>query len=85
MSETIQKIKDLFISRLKIKISPDQINEETTLFGPDSLGLDSIDVLELVVGIKKEFGIEIVDKDVAKEVFISVGTMARFIEENKSK
>jgi acyl carrier protein len=83
MADTIQKLKELLITRLKLKISSDQITEDTQLFGPDGLGLDSIDVLELVIGIKKEFGVEITDRQTAEKVFASVGTIVRFIEDSK--
>ncbi len=83
MSDTLQRLKDLLIKRLKLKVTPEQINEDTQLFGPDGLGLDSIDVLELVVGIKKEFDVEIVDRQTAEKVFTSVGAVVVFIEEKK--
>ena len=83
MSDTLQRLKDLLIKRLKLKVTPEQINEDTQLFGPGGLGLDSIDVLELVVGIKKEFGVEIVDRQTAEKVFTSVGAVVGFIEEKK--
>jgi len=83
MSETLQRLKELMITRLKLKITPDQLGEETQLFGPDGLGLDSIDVLELVVGIKKEFGVEIADRQTAEKVFTSLGAIVRFIEEKR--
>ena len=83
MSDTLQRLKELLIKRLKLKVTPEQINEDTQLFGPDGLGLDSIDVLELVVGIKKEFGVEIVDRQTAEKIFTSVGAVAGFIEEKK--
>lgn len=83
MSETLQKLKELMISRLKLKIAPDRINDDTQLFGPDGLGLDSIDVLELVIGIKKEFGVEIADRQTAEKVFTSVGTIVNYIDEKR--
>lgn len=83
MSDTLQKLKDLLIGRLKLNVAPDQITAETTLFGDNSLGFDSIDVLELVVGIKKEFGVEIADRKVAEQVFTSVGAIVEYIEKNK--
>ncbi len=83
MSETLQKLKELLIKRLKLKVTAEQISEETQLFGPGGLGLDSIDVLELVVGIKKEFGVEIADRQTAERVFTSVGSIVRFIEEKR--
>jgi len=83
MSETVEKLKELFITRLKLEVDPAEITGEKQLFGPDGLDLDSIDVLELVVAIKKEFGVEIADRQVAEKVFITVGTVARFIDENR--
>ncbi len=83
MSDTIQKLKDMLITRLRLKVDADKITEDTQLFGPEGLGLDSIDVLELVVGIKKEFGIEITDRLTAEKVFTSVGSITRYIEEKR--
>lgn len=83
MSDIIQKLKELLVTRLKLKIGVDKIKEETPLFGPDSLGLDSIDVLEMVIVIKKEFGVEIMDREASEIIFKSVGSIARYIEENK--
>ncbi len=83
MSDTMQKLKEMLIARLKLKMGADQLDEQTQLFGPDGLGLDSIDVLELVIGIKKEFGVEIADRQTAEKIFTSVGAIARHIEENR--
>jgi acyl carrier protein len=83
MQEIIQKLKELLITRLKLKLTTEQISEETQLFGPDGLGLDSIDVLELVIGIRKEFGVEIADRQTAEKIFITIGSIARFIEEKR--
>ncbi|MBI5026550.1 MAG: acyl carrier protein [Nitrospirae bacterium] len=83
MSEIVQKLKELMITRLKLKVGADEINEDTQLFGTDGLGLDSIDVLELVVGIKREFGVDITDKETAQKVFTSVGNIAKYIQENR--
>ncbi|MEW6419141.1 MAG: phosphopantetheine-binding protein [Nitrospirota bacterium] len=80
MSDTLQKLKELLVTRLKLKIGVDEIKEDTQLFGPNGLGLDSIDMLELIVGIKKEFGVEIMDRETAEKVFTSVGTIATYIE-----
>ena len=83
MQDIIQKVRELLINRLKLKVAPEQITEETQFFGPDGLGLDSIDVLELVIGIRKEFGVEITDRATAEKVFITVGSVVRFIEEKR--
>lgn len=81
--DTLHKLRELFTDRLKLKISPDEIKEETNIFGAGGLGLDSIDILELIVGIKKEFGVEIADREVAEKVFTTVGSVAQYIEANK--
>ncbi len=83
MHDVMQKLRDLFIDRLKLKISPDDIKEDTNIFGADGLGLDSIDILELIVGIKKEFGVEISDREVAEKVFTNVGSVIQYIEANR--
>ena len=83
MKDTLTILRNLFISKLKLKMSPDDIKEETPIFGAEGLGLDSIDILELIVGIKKEFGVEIADREVAEKVFITVGSVAQYIESNK--
>ncbi|GJQ49114.1 MAG: acyl carrier protein [Candidatus Kuenenia stuttgartiensis] len=83
MHDTIQKLKELLVTKLKLKIGVDQIKEDTLLFGSNSLGLDSIDVLELIIAIKKEFGVEIMDRETSEQVFTSVGAIARYIDENK--
>jgi acyl carrier protein len=83
MSDTVERLKNLFSSRLKLEIGPERITADTVLFGTNGLGLDSLDVLELIVGIKKEFGVEIADRATAERVFTSIGTIAAYIEENK--
>ena len=83
MQETLDTLRHLFISKLKLKISPDEIKEDTPIFGADGLDLDSIDILELIVGIKKEFGVEIADRKVAEKVFITIGSIVQYIESNR--
>ncbi len=83
MQDTLDTLRNLFISKLKLKISPDEIKEDTPLFGTEGLDLDSIDILELIVGIKKEFGVEIADRKVAEKVFITIGSIVQYIESNR--
>lgn len=83
MSETVDRLKDLLVTRLRLTGEAGGITEDTPFFGPDGLGLDSIDVLELIVGIKKEFGVDIEDREIAEKVFVSVGILANYIEENR--
>ncbi len=78
----IEKIKQLIIQRLKlVDMTPEMIENDAALFG-EGLGLDSIDALELVLGLEKEFGVIIPDAEVGKRVFQSVNTVAQYVLEN---
>ena len=80
----IDKIKQLIIGRLKlVDMTPEMIEDDAPLFG-EGLGLDSIDALELVLGMEKEFGVVIPDAEVGKKVFQSVRTMAQYVLENQA-
>ena len=76
------KVKDLIIRRLKLRIDRKTIKDDAPLFG-EGLGLDSIDALELVVGLEQEFGISIPDEDVGREAFASVNALAAYINKTK--
>ena len=81
----IEKIKQLIITRLKLAdMTPEMIENNAPLFG-EGLGLDSIDALELVLGLEKEFGVIIPDAEVGKKVFQSVTTMAQYVLEQQGK
>ncbi len=83
--EMIEKMKRLIITRLKlVEMTPEMIDPEAPLFG-EGLGLDSIDALELVLGLEKEFGVVIPDAEVGKKVFQSVTTMAEYVLEHQVK
>ena len=60
------RVKSLIVRQLKLEIDPATIKDDAPLFGddPSGLGLDSIDALELVLGIEKEFGIKVQDEEV---------------------
>jgi len=82
-NELIEKIKNLIIKRLKlVEMTPEMIETDAPLFG-EGLGLDSIDALELVLGLEKEFGVIIPDAEVGRKVFQSVKTMAQYISEQQ--
>lgn len=67
--------------QLKLEIDPASIQDAAPLFGDatQGLGLDSIDALELVLGVEKEFGIKIQDEEVGVKAFASVDALCEFI------
>jgi acyl carrier protein len=71
-------IKQAIVSSLRLPIPPEDIGDATPLFG-EGLGLDSIDVLELVLEIERTFGVAITDEETGKRVLRSVDTIAEFI------
>ena len=74
-----RKVKELIIERLQLEgMSPDEIDAAAPLFG-DGLGLDSIDALELVIGIEKTFGVRIQDEEVGAKAFASVEALVEFL------
>jgi acyl carrier protein len=73
-------LKRLIVESLNLDgLTPDRIADDAPLFG-EGLGLDSVDALELVVALEKEYGISIQSHEVDRKVFASVGTLADFIE-----
>jgi len=74
------RIKHLLVDALHLEgLVPAKIEDDAPLFG-EGLGLDSVDALELVVALEKEFGIRVQNHEVGKEAFASVGALASFIE-----
>jgi acyl carrier protein len=84
---------EALIAELKIKIidtlslldvAPEDIGDDDLLVGGD-LGIDSIDVLELVLMLEKDYGVKIESKDVGVQAFASVRALAGFVGENRLK
>jgi acyl carrier protein len=80
MDDIVQRIRQLLATRLKLAKAVDEISDDTPLFAPTGLGLDSIDALELVLGLEKEFGVVVEDRAVAIRVLASIRTIAEFIQ-----
>jgi acyl carrier protein len=85
MSETELKsrIKSMMVENLMLKMAPEDIGDDTPLFSPEGLALDSIDALELAVAIEKNFGVATPNAEVAREAFVSVNTIAAYITAKK--
>lgn len=85
MDELIETLKAQIIEALNFEdMKPSDIDADAPLFG-DGLGLDSIDALELIVLMERNYGIKLSDPKMGKEIFRSVRTMADYIEANRTK
>jgi acyl carrier protein len=83
MEELIEKLKVQIIEQLNLEdMEPEDIDAEESLFG-EGLGLDSIDALELIVLLEKEYGIKIQNPKEGQKIFFSIKTIAEFIKENQ--
>ncbi|WP_367915439.1 phosphopantetheine-binding protein [Leadbetterella sp. DM7] len=80
-----QEIKEKIIAALNLEdVTAADINDDDALFG-DGLGLDSIDALELIVMLDKDYGIKLSDPKEGRNIFRSVNTMAAYIAEHRTK
>jgi acyl carrier protein len=83
-SDLRAQIKEMLIKNLMLQVTPEQIGNELPLFGPDGLGLDSIDALELVVSMEKTFGVGVPNSDVAGKALRTVNTIHDYILEKRA-
>ena len=85
MEELILELKKQIIEVLNLEeMKPEDIDAEAPLFG-SGLGLDSIDALELIVLMEKQYGIKLKDPKEGKEIFKSVATMAEYIAQHRTR
>lgn len=75
-----EQIKNLMVENLMLQVGPGEIKDDLPLFGPGSLGLDSVDALQLVVALDKHFGLKIRDPEAAKEILQNVNTIAEAVQ-----
>ncbi len=83
MEDIILRLKEQIIEQLNLEdMEPEDIDADEPLFG-SGLGLDSIDALELIVLLEKEYGIKIKNPKDGQKIFFSITTMAEYIKENQ--
>jgi acyl carrier protein len=70
------EIKQMLVENCMLQIPPEQITNEQALFGPGSLGLDSVDALQLVVALDKNYGLKVPDPEAARKILHSIDSMA---------
>jgi acyl carrier protein len=84
--ELKQQLKQQIITFLNLTdITPESIQDDKPLFGDEGLGLDSIDSLELIVLLNREYGIVIKDLKDGRKVLVNVNTMVDYIETHRTK
>jgi len=85
-AELKQQLKKQVITFLNLtSMEPDDIKDDEPLFGDNGLGLDSIDSLELIVLLNREYGITIKDPKEGRKILVDINTMVAYIEKNRTK
>ena len=77
-------IKTMMVESLMLKVTKDEIRDDMPLFGLEGLGLDSIDALELVVGLEKHFGVKVPNSEAAKQALASVNALHDYVIANRA-
>lgn len=75
------RIKSLMVENLMLQVTPSEIADDLPLFGPGSLGLDSVDALQLVVALDKHYGLKIRDPEAAKDILRNVDSIVQAVQE----
>jgi len=75
-----ERIKNMMVENLMLQVPAAEIADDQPLFGPGSLGLDSVDALQLVVALDKNFGLKIPDPGAAKEILQTVNTIVAAVQ-----
>jgi acyl carrier protein len=83
-TELKAQIKQMLVENLMLKVDASEIGDDQPLFGPDSLGLDSVDALQVVVALEKNYGLKFSDAEVARKAMQNVNTIARSVQEHQA-
>jgi len=83
-SELKSQVKKQIVQFLNLSVAPENIKDEEPLFG-EGLGLDSIDSIELIVLLSREYGIEIKDPKEGRKILTDINTMVDYIEKHRTK
>jgi len=82
-SQLREQIRQMIITDLMLQVKPEEITDEMPLFG-EGLGLDSVDALQLVVALDKNFGLKIEDAEVAKSILKSVSSITEAVQARRA-
>jgi len=84
-TELKANIKQMLVENLMLKMGAAEIGNDQPLFGPGGLGLDSVDALQLVVALEKNYGLKLSDTEAARKTMQTVNTIAAAIQEHQSR
>ena len=73
------EVRSLVLETLMLSIPPEELTDERPLFGPEGLGLDSVDALQLVVALDKKYGLKMTDQEVARATLRNVVTITEAV------
>ncbi len=76
---SLENLRKLLVENCMLRVPPEEIQWDTPLFGPGSLGLDSIDALQMTVGIERTYGVAITDPAVARQAFQTLETLQQWL------
>ena len=86
MNELINNLKLQIKEALNLEDLPlEEMDENAPLFGEEGIGLDSIDALEIIVLLEKNYGIRLANAAEGKEIFKSIAAIAEYVEKNRKK
>ncbi len=86
MEELTLKLKEQIIEALNLEgMSPEDIDVKAPLFGDAGIGLDSIDALEIIVLLEKNYGIRLQNAAEGKAIFTSIENIAKYVNEHRTK
>ncbi|MEN8256189.1 MAG: phosphopantetheine-binding protein [Verrucomicrobiota bacterium] len=81
LAEIRKKLKELLVDQLALEdVTPEEIEDDSELFG-EGLGLDSLDAVEIVVMLQRNFNLEVKDMEKSREVFRTISTLADYVYE----
>ena len=82
--ELKKQVKQMLVENLMLQTSAEEIGDDQPLFGPGSLGLDSVDALQLVVALEKTFDLKISDTEVARKTMQTVNSITAAVQAHQA-